>query len=176
MQNFGRVDPVIDKVGELTIIGSMPARAPRPSDHARNRLIGLGARIREVRKRQRVTATSAAEAAGLSRPTWHRIERGEPGVAMGAWAAAAEAVGLRLDVADAADAAGALPETVRLADYPQLRKLAWQEGDTETLEPKAALELYERNWRHVDRSALTEDEATLIERLSRALGGGRLLD
>ncbi|MFG6415730.1 helix-turn-helix domain-containing protein [Roseateles sp. DC23W] len=43
----------------------------------------LGARIRAQRQRQRVSATHAAEAAGLSRVTLHRIERGEPSVTMG---------------------------------------------------------------------------------------------
>ena len=41
--------------------------------------------------------------------------------------------------------------------------------------PQQALQLYERNWRHVDRAALTEAEAALIDTLSREIGGGRLL-
>lgn len=51
------------------------------------------------RKALRITATSTAEAAGLSRVTLHRIERGEPAVTMGAdlnrMAAPGPAFGLR---------------------------------------------------------------------------------
>ena len=37
------------------------------------------------------------------------------------------------------------------------------------------LALYERNWKHVDRAALSAKEAALVEALSQALGAGRLL-
>jgi hypothetical protein len=68
-----------------------------------------------------------------------------------------------------------LPDRIRIEAYPQLRQLAWQlEGD-ETLAPKDALDLYERNWRHVDTANLSPDERALIDQLSRALGAGRLL-
>jgi len=43
------------------------------------------------------------------------------------------------------------------------------------LSPQEALELYERNWRHLDRAALSDPEAALIDALSRQIGGGRLL-
>jgi hypothetical protein len=48
-------------------------------------------------------------------------------------------------------------------------------GDDTELTPQAALDLYERNWRHVDHQALGERERTLVQQLTRALGGGRLL-
>ena len=107
----------------------------------------------------------------------HRIERGEPTVAVGAWAAAAAALGLRLDLVGPQAASGRtkLPKRIRLADYPQLKKLAWQLHGVDALSPGEALALYERNWRHVDRDALSEREAALVETLSRELGGGRLL-
>ncbi len=41
-------------------------------------LPALGAGIRARRKQLRVSATAAAEAAGLSRVTLHRIERAHP--------------------------------------------------------------------------------------------------
>src|SRR5689334_24322851 len=106
----------------------MPAAAPpvAPADH--KRLALLGERIRAARKRQRVTAVAAAQAAGISRVTLHRIERGEPTVAIGAWMATASALGLALDLLDANAAAQPrnLPDKIRLRDYPQLKKLAWQ--------------------------------------------------
>jgi transcriptional regulator with XRE-family HTH domain len=140
-------------------------------------LAGLGLRLRAARKRQRVSMISAAEAAGISRVTLHRIERGEPTVAMGAWAAAAGALGLALDVIDtkSGEAPKKLPKKIRLRDYPQLKKLAWQLHGVEEMTPADALDLYERNWRHVDHAALTEAEADLIEALSRELAGERLL-
>ena len=150
---------------------------PLISSATQERLALLGERLRAVRKRQRVSAVAAAEAAGISRVTLHRIERGEPTVAMGAWMAAASVLGLAFDLphANAADEPIALPTTIRLADYPQLKKLAWQLHGVDELSPREALALYERNWRHVDRAALSEGEAALVALLSRELGGGRLL-
>lgn len=146
-----------------------------PTDQAR--LAHLGERLRGARKRQRVSAVAAAQAAGISRVTLHRIERGEPTVAMGAWVAAASVLGLSFDLLDANAAvqASQLPQKIRLGDYPQLKKLAWQLQGVGEIAPREALQLYERNWRHVDRAALTEAEAALVALLSRELGGGRLL-
>lgn len=155
----------------------MPATAPPIPTAEQARLALLGERVRAARKRQRVSAVAAAEAAGISRVTLHRIERGEPTVAVGAWAAAAGAIGLALDLLDANATAEPrkLPKKIRLRDYPQLKKLAWQLHGVDEVTPTDALNLYERNWRHVEREKLTEDEAALIDTLSRRLGGGRLL-
>jgi transcriptional regulator with XRE-family HTH domain len=156
----------------------MPATSPPVAHADLDRLANLGERIRAARKRQRVSSVAAAEAAGISRVTLHRIERGEPTVAMGAWMAAAGALGLALDLLDANAAAAQprkLPKKVRLRDFPQLRKLAWQLHGVDELTPQQALDLYERNWRHVDTAALTPVEAALIDALSRQIGGGRLL-
>ena len=68
-----------------------------------------------------------------------------------------------------------LPITVALADYPQLQRLAWQLHGVQEVTPKEALALYERNWRHVDRSAMAQHEHMLVNALVRELGGGRLL-
>lgn len=154
----------------------MPATPPiAPAD--RKRLALLGERIRNARKRQRVTAVAAAQAAGISRVTLHRIERGEPTVAVGAWMAVVSALGLSFDLLDAKAAAGPkkLPQMIRLRAYPELKKLAWQLQGVDEISPQDALNLYERNWRHLDRAALSEDEAALIDALSCELGGGRLL-
>ena len=155
----------------------MLAATPPVAPIHHERLARLGERLRAARKRQRVTTVAAAQAAGISRVTLHRIERGEPTVAIGAWMAAASALGLAFDLVDAnaANRTSKLPTQIRLRDYPQLKKLAWQLHGVREISPRQALELYERNWRHVDRSALSEDEAALIELLSREIGGGRLL-
>ena len=155
----------------------MPAATPPVAPPDQERLARLGERLRAARKRQRVTTVAAAQAAGISRVTLHRIERGEPTVAIGAWVAAASALGLAFDLPDATAAGqtSTLPKKIRLRDYPQLKKLAWQLHGVNEISPREALQLYERNWRHVDRPALSEDEAALIDTLSREIGGGRLL-
>lgn len=147
-----------------------------PPLQAAQHLEMLGARLRERRKQQKVTTTAAAEAAGLSRMTWHRIERGEPGVNVSAWLSAAGALGLQLELVDPrAATAAALPDRVRLADYPQLRRLAWQLSGVEDLSHEEALSLYERNWRHVEVDKLTPHERALIQALTATRPGGRLL-
>jgi hypothetical protein len=98
-------------------------------------------------------------------------------VAVGAWVAVATALGLTFDFLAAKSATGAakLPKTIRLRDFKQLKQLAWQMNGVDEISPPEALDLYERNWRQLDRAALSDDEAALIDTLSRELGGGRLL-
>ena len=155
----------------------MPAAAPPVSDADRERLIRLGQALRDARKRRKVSAVAAAESAGMSRVTLHRIERGEPSVAMATWVALASALGLGLELVDpgAPREAFAIPERIRLDAYPQLKKLAWQLQGVDELSPKDALALYERNWRHVDRASLSPEETALVRALSEAFSGGRLL-
>jgi transcriptional regulator with XRE-family HTH domain len=166
----------------------MPSHAPAVGDRVASELNALGERIRACRRQQKVSATAAAEAAGLSRVTLHRIERGEPSVTMGAWLSAIDAVGLRLSLGErVAPGAGALagpsvdtaraglPEVVRLADFPQLRRLAWPLPGVEALTPTDALQLYERNWRHVDVASLEPGERRLIQALADQFARGRLL-
>jgi len=162
----------------------MPARAPLAPANVAAKLAALGERIRARRKALKVSAVDAAEAAGMSRVTLARIERGEPSVTMGAYIGAATAVGLELELVDPRErqrgAGGTrgkapFPARIRLADYPQLRKLAWQLHGVATLTPEDALGLYERNWRHVDTAALDPGERTLVNALAQHLGGGRLL-
>lgn len=115
----------------------------------------------------------------MSRVTLHRIERGVPSVTMGAYLAAIAAIGLDLDLVDAnatqKNRGTGLPKRIRVAAHPQLKRISWQLGDVTTLTPKEALALYERNWRHVDASAMDEPERELVRRLVAAFGGGRLL-
>jgi transcriptional regulator with XRE-family HTH domain len=159
----------------------MPAAAPIAGDIVIAALAALGEQLRAERKRLGVSATTAAEAAGISRVTLHRIERGEPSVTMGAYANAAAALGLALGVAGPPpavamrDRQAGLPQRIVLTDYPQLERLAWQyQGSTEVT-PAEALNLYERNWRHIEQDALAPRERALIENLVARLGGSRLL-
>lgn len=154
----------------------MPAKAPPVPPHVATQLEALGKRIRARREQQKVSAIDAAEAAGMSRVTLHRVERGEPSVTMGAYLSAMSAVGLGLQVSEPeAEFGSALPAVVRLDDYPALKQLAWQLPGVAELSPAQALDLYERNWRHVDRDSLSPKERRLIQALADELGGGRLL-
>jgi transcriptional regulator with XRE-family HTH domain len=155
----------------------MPATAPRPGPAAQHGLGRLGARIRDHRKALKISAQAAAEAAGLSRVTLHRIEQGEASVTMGAYLNVLAALGLELSVAAPSSGlqSATLPEAIRLADHAQLRQIAWSLPGVETLTPQEAFALYERNWRHVDVQALTAQERALIDTLAERFGQGRLL-
>lgn len=143
----------------------------------------LGAALRSRRKALAITATAAAEAAQISRVTWHRLEKGETTVALGSLLAAARILGMRLHwdlpgqqeaPADATPDAS-LPLQIRLDDYPQLRELAWQVGDgAERLSPREALGLYERNWRHLSPETLSPKEQALIDALGQVFGAETL--
>ena len=156
----------------------MPAKNPKITTKTAHHLHDLGARIRAQRKKLKLTATVAAEAAGMSRITWYRIEKGEPAVTMGAWINAVTVVGLTLDIPEAemtgADRQGWVPARIRLADYPQLEKLAWHVRDAEVLSAREALDIYERNLRHLDLDAMTSGEAQLIDALRMAFGHARI--
>lgn len=158
----------------------MPAKAPPLGEVLTTRLRLLGEHIRAHRERQKVSAVVAAEAAGMSRVTLHRIERGEPSVTMGAYLSAIDAIGLQLELRDpqassATADTDSLPTRVRLAEFPQLKSLAWQLHDVDELSPADALSLYERNWRHIDQASMAPTERALLQALVNQLGGGRLL-
>ena len=155
----------------------MPAQAPAVVDPLAQRdLEMLGELLRTQRKSMRIAAESVARAANMSRQTLNRIERGEPSVTMGAYVNALRALGLKLKVAGMAHPAPARGGTdaVRLADYPQLKRLAWHRQG-ETLTEKEAFAFYERNWRHIDRSNLEPAERDFIARLVKLYGKGALL-
>lgn len=110
----------------------MPARAPAIEATLATGLAVIGARVRAHRKGLRVSATDAAEASGMSRVTLHRIERGEPSVAMAAYLSALAALGLEVDlVGPQARAAASPPRANRhscrpLFGWPNLRNSgAW---------------------------------------------------
>lgn len=158
---------------------TMPAKPPETSKGAAEKLVELGKQIRAHRKSLRVSAIAAAESAGMSRVTLHRIERGEPSVTMGAYLNAMTALGmdLRINKRSAAnsneenqDKPGWIPVRISLENYPQLKQLAWQVQGTNEFKPAEALGIYERNWRHVDISALEPQERNLIDALRLAFG------
>lgn len=139
----------------------------------------LGLALKARRKVLGVSMAATSEAAGISRITWHRLEKGVTTVATSSLLAAAQVLGMRVavDVTSAAPEgrylmSDYLPLRIRVADHPQLQRLAWQlDTKTAVLTPREALGLYQRNWRHVDVAALVPAERSLVEALHTTFGG-----
>lgn len=147
-------------------------------------LVRIGREIRERRKALKASATTTAEAAGISRVTLYRVECGEATVSMGAYLNAIEALGLKIAVVPRRESLGQnsgmplqgdFPGAIRLADYPQLKQLAWHIHGVDTITPEDALSLYERNWRHVDQHVMDEREKALVRHLVERYGHGAML-
>ena len=67
-------------------------------------------------------------------------------------------------------------QAIPLAEYPQLRQLAWHlSGQVTHLSPEDAFALYERQWRHVDAAAMSVHETALLAALTASVGRGVLL-
>lgn len=158
----------------------MPSKVQTIADAATEKLTAIGFQIRTQRKALKINATAAAEASGISRVTLYRVEHGEPSVTLGAYVNVLAALGLDLSVTVPTDKTAQppshpplwIPARVRLADYPQLKQLAWQVQGTDELTPAEALGIYERNARHLDTQALEPAERMLIDALRLALGDG----
>ncbi len=155
----------------------MPQKSPPLTELTTAKLQSLGASLAARRKALGVSATVAAEAAGMSRVTLHRSEKGEPSVTMGAWSNAIAALGMHLQLQDhetakptPADRSGWWPVRIALADYPQLKALAWQVHGTDHLTPVEAFDIYERNARHLDLSTMAAQEQALWQALQEAFG------
>jgi transcriptional regulator with XRE-family HTH domain len=157
----------------------MPATAPPRGTQLKKILRQLGQQLRVRRKLLKVSAVATSEAAGISRMTLNRIESGEPSVTLGAYLNVISVLGLELELCDRRtrqkNSRFELPEKIRLSDYPQLKKLAWQLKHTTEVTAEEALDLYERNWRHVERDKLSAQERQLIEGLLAKLGRSDLL-
>jgi hypothetical protein len=111
--------------------------------------------------------------------TLNRIERGEPSVTMGAYLNVVSALGLNLSLGGIEepyrDAELSLDTKIRVTDFPQLKKLAWQLKKTEELSPKETLNIYERSWRHINLKEMEKKEQELIQKLLTLFGKERLL-
>lgn len=160
----------------------MPAKAPPLNKKPDQALRELGLYLRNRRKELKIKATVAAEAAEISRITLYRIEKGEPSVTMGSYLSVISALGLEIDLKDPqtpdlskSEARAKLPQKISIAEFKELKRLAWQLKKTKELTPQEALNIYERNWRHVDLKSLSSSERKLLETLLKAFGRERLL-
>jgi|SRR5690625_3484680 len=151
------------------------------SSTASNTAAALGAALRERRKTLGVNMTAAAEAAQISRVTWHRLEKGEPGVAWGNMLAAAAALDLDVallpvasgkgDVEPAPSLENWLPLSITLDEFPGLARLAWSvRAGRDAFTPREAWQLYERNGRHLRDEDVSPHERDLIGALEATFG------
>ncbi len=72
---------------------------------AKRALAKLGHDLRDARRRRRIPSAVAAERASISRVTLVKVEKGDPGVAMGSYATVLFVLGLSERLADLADPA-----------------------------------------------------------------------
>jgi hypothetical protein len=133
-------------------------------------LASLGQRILLQRKKLKVAAESVALAAAISRITLHRIEKGEPGVSMGAYMSVIIALGLGLSIQEGAPKLNDLEEDnhlseISIKDYPQLKLISWQLKDDAVLNAVEAKNMYERNQKYIRFNEMTEQEKKLIKQL-----------
>lgn len=117
----------------------MPRRRPNLPHRVERVLAKLGTDIRDARKRRRIPVRVMAERALISPTTLTKIERGDPGVAIGFYASVLFVLGLsdRLgEIVDASTdelglalAAEELPERVR---WPKRSSGPSSQGDEES--------------------------------------------
>lgn len=148
----------------------------------------LGQRLRGLRLDQQQTQDELADHAGVSLRALQQLENGA-GSTLTTCLRVLQALG-KLSVLDGLAPTTTvnplapqrarrtlkkrIPMRIRIADYPQLRLIAWNRRNDATLDDTEALALYERNWRHVEANALEPKERKLIDRLVKTVGNGVL--
>ena len=80
--------------------GQLSSRAPVPVTRV---LRKLGHDIRDARRRRRIPVAILAQRASISRTTLNKVEKGDPGVSLGAYATVLFALGMADRLADVAD-------------------------------------------------------------------------
>lgn len=91
-----------------------------PSAATRRALRKLGSDLRDARRRRRLPMAILAERAFTSRPTLQRVEKGDPGVSMGIYAAVLQALGLLEGLGQLADIANdPVGQTLASAELPK---------------------------------------------------------
>ncbi len=165
----------------------MPAAAPSPQIGSQELLQGIGCRIQERRRELGLTAMATAGAAGISRVTLHRIEKGTASVTVGALLNVLNALDLPLAelqgkgrsevkekplrISEASIPACLLPTFIELAAYPALLQLAWHGRGTTVITPQEAAGIYERHHRHLNQDLIQPHEQQFIKDLKQAFVG-----
>lgn len=125
----------------------------------------FGATLRAERKRLGLTQAEVARRASIGRQKLIQVEQGKPGVALSAYAAAMDALGLVPEFK---------PAEIQIDEYPQLKRLIWNRPAANVLAEREALALYERHWDLVDADDMTAHESALLRRLVDKYGQGIL--
>ena len=81
----------------MSILVDIMSRSVQLLPKHRRRFLQFGERMKLARLRRRLSAEQLAERAGLSRATLHKIESGEPNVAMGSYFQVLRVLGLEDD-------------------------------------------------------------------------------
>jgi helix-turn-helix protein len=117
------------RVEGLSIVAHPSPRSGRDNRHVRKvrpplpsgvleALGELGAGLRDLRRRRRIPVAAAADRALISRSTLYKVERGDPGVSLGIYAAVLQGYGMVERLAGLAEArfdqTGLAFETARL--------------------------------------------------------------
>ena len=76
----------------------MGRRIRKPFPQAARQMEALGERLRRARLRRNLTSVLFAERMGVSRDTLHRLETGDPGIALGTYLRALRVLGLDADL------------------------------------------------------------------------------
>ena len=161
----------------------MPSKSPAASNVSQNAIANFAQCIRQRRVSLGISTVVAAHAAGFSRVTWHRIENAEASVTMGAYIGALEVLGLDLElkpktgvrqrqaagspVDRAVNEYAAIPATIAIQQYAQLRQIAWHVKDGFKLTPAEAFGLYQRNRRHLEMDHMEARELSLYRALEQ---------
>lgn len=77
----------------------MPRQAPPLLPRLARLISNLGENLRKARLRRAFSAETVAQRAGITRKTLHRVEHGDPGVALGIYARVLQALRLENDLA-----------------------------------------------------------------------------
>src|SRR5215472_8332543 len=80
----------------------MPRQTPPILTRLARVMAGVGENIKKARLRRAHSAETIAQRAGITRKTLHRVERGDPAVALGIYARVLQALRLENDLASIA--------------------------------------------------------------------------
>jgi transcriptional regulator with XRE-family HTH domain len=99
----------------------MPRRVPVLVPRLSRLIANVGENIKKARLRRSYSSETVAQRAGITRKTLYRVERGDPGVALGVYARVLQALRLENDLGSVAadDALGRKLQDARLERAPK---------------------------------------------------------
>lgn len=133
-------------------------------------LLRLGEGLRARRKSHGLSAVNTCKAAGISRVTLNRVEKGESSVTAGAYFAVAKALGEEISLAKQRDDSGVLQD-IRLREYPGFKQIAWHLSDDALLAPEEVWNLLSRNQRFLDWAVLSPKELQHLAAIKTKFSG-----